>query len=71
MTLISAFPTYLLHRFIPELLMPVPVFHLLAISGGLAMGVIANRIGADLRNLFGGITMAGNAGGRAIAAETV
>ncbi|WP_246826418.1 hypothetical protein [Rhizobium binae] len=47
---ISAFPTCLLHRFVPELLLPeaagalpAPLFHLLAISGGLALGVIASR----------------------------
>ncbi|MBY5351901.1 AMP-binding protein [Rhizobium leguminosarum] len=66
MTLIavSAFPTYLLHRFVPELLMtpasgalPIPVFHLLAISGGLAVGVIANKSWAQLRN---GMAMARN-----------
>ncbi|WP_281034522.1 AMP-binding protein [Rhizobium leguminosarum] len=75
---VSAFPTYLLHRFVPELLMPqaaavlpVPLFHLLAISGGLALGVIANKIAADLRNLLGGITMARGTGGRAVTAEPV
>ncbi|MDF0696262.1 AMP-binding protein [Rhizobium sp. MC63] len=75
---VSAFPTYLLHRFVPELLMPqaaamlpVPLLHLLAISGGLALGVIANKIAADLRNLLGGIAMARGTGGRTVMAETV
>ncbi|MBB4192205.1 acyl-CoA synthetase (AMP-forming)/AMP-acid ligase II/acyl carrier protein [Rhizobium aethiopicum] len=74
---VSAFPTYLLHRFVPELLMlpvaaalPAPLFHLLAISGGLALGVIANRTAADLRNLLGGLATARGTGGRAMAAET-
>ncbi|OHV22624.1 AMP-dependent synthetase [Rhizobium sp. RMa-01] len=74
---VSAFPTYLLHRFVPELLMPqaaavlpAPLFHLLAISGGLGLGIIANKIAADLRNLLGGITMA-RTGGRAVTAEPV
>ena len=46
---VSAIPTYLLHHFVPELLMPqaaaalrVPLFHLLAIAGGLALGAIPN-----------------------------
>ncbi|ARM15270.1 MULTISPECIES: AMP-binding protein [Rhizobium] len=75
---VSAFPTYLLHRFVPELLMPqaaavlpAPLFHLLAISGGLALGVIANKIAADLRNLLGGIAMARGTDGRTVMAETV
>ncbi|MBB2818042.1 UNVERIFIED_ORG: acyl-CoA synthetase (AMP-forming)/AMP-acid ligase II [Rhizobium esperanzae] len=75
---VSAFPTYLLHRFVPELLMPqaaamlpAPLFHLLAISGGLALGVVANKIAADLRNLLGGIAMARGTGGRTVMAETV
>ncbi|MBX5138179.1 AMP-binding protein [Rhizobium lentis] len=74
---VSAFPTYLLHRFVPELLMPeaaavlpAPLFHLLAISGGLALGVIANRTAAELRNLLGGIAMTRGTGGRGMAAET-
>ncbi|WHO76258.1 AMP-binding protein [Rhizobium sp. BT03] len=75
---VSAFPTYLLHRFVPELLMPeaaavlpAPLFHLLAISGGLALGVIANKIAADLRNLLGGIAMARGMARRTVMAETV
>ncbi|WP_245293796.1 AMP-binding protein [Rhizobium bangladeshense] len=75
---VSAFPTYLLHRFVPELLMPeaagllpAPLFHLLAISGGLTLGIIANRIAADLRNLLGGITIARGTGERTVMAETV
>ncbi|WP_245362219.1 hypothetical protein [Rhizobium sp. NXC14] len=74
---VSAFPTYLLHRFVPELLMPqvagalpAPLFHLLAISGGLALGVIANRAAAELRNLLGSMAMTRATGGRAMAAET-
>ncbi|ANM14031.1 MULTISPECIES: AMP-binding protein [unclassified Rhizobium] len=75
---VSAFPTYLLHRFVPELLMPqaaavlpAPLFHLLAISGGLALGVIANKIATDLRNLLGGIAMVRGRDGRTVMAETV
>ncbi|WP_049733025.1 AMP-binding protein [Rhizobium ecuadorense] len=75
---VSAFPTYLLHRFVPELLMPqaaavlpVPLFHLLAISGGLGLGIIANKIAADLRNLLGGVAMARGTGRRAVTAEPV
>ncbi|ANL68288.1 AMP-dependent synthetase/ligase protein (plasmid) [Rhizobium phaseoli] len=75
---VSALPTYLLHRFVPELLMPqaaavlpASLFHLLAISGGLALGLIANKIAADLRNLLGGIAMARGTDGRTVMAETV
>ncbi|MBB2711210.1 hypothetical protein N2597_29245 (plasmid) [Rhizobium sophoriradicis] len=50
--------------------LPVPLFHLLAISGGLALGVVANKIAADLRNLLGGIAMARGTGGRTVMAET-
>jgi hypothetical protein len=65
---VSAFPIYLLHRFVPELLMmpaagalPVPVFHLLAISGGLAVGIIANKTVAEFRNLLGAMAIEKNA----------
>ncbi|MBX4875736.1 AMP-binding protein [Rhizobium bangladeshense] len=75
---VTAFPTYLLHRFVPELLMPeaagllpAPLFHLLAISGGLALGIIANRTAAELRDVLGALAPARGTGGRAMAAETV
>ncbi|MBY3580502.1 AMP-binding protein [Rhizobium bangladeshense] len=75
---VSAFPIYLLHRFVPELLMPqaagllpAPLFHLLAISGGLAVGIIANRTAAELRDVLGALALARGTGGRAMAAETV
>ena len=55
-------PHYLLHRFVQELLMapaagalPVPAFHLLAIAGGLAIGIVPNKMVADFRNLLGGM----------------
>ncbi|MBX5050076.1 AMP-binding protein [Rhizobium lentis] len=66
---VSAFPIYLLHRFVPELLMtpaagalPVSVFHLLAIAGGLALGIIANKTVAEFRNLLGGMAIGENTG---------
>ncbi|MFS8148239.1 AMP-binding protein [Rhizobium sp. BR 249] len=67
---VSAFPIYLLHRFVPELLMtpaagalPVPVFHLLAIAGGLAIGMLANKAVAELRNVFSAMAIARNSDG--------
>ncbi len=55
----SAFPIYLFHRFVPELLMapvagilPAPVFHLLAIAGGIGIGIVAGMAMARLRNLL-------------------
>ncbi|WP_245442391.1 AMP-binding protein [Rhizobium chutanense] len=66
---VSAFPIYLLHRFVPELLMtpaagalPAPAFHLLAMTGGLAIGILANRIVAEIRNLLGAMAIARNRG---------
>ncbi|WP_028744927.1 AMP-binding protein [Rhizobium mesoamericanum] len=65
---VSAFPIYLLHRFAPELLMTpiagafsVPIFHLLAITGGLAIGIFANRTVAEIRNVLSAIAIARNA----------
>ncbi|MDP9811378.1 acyl-coenzyme A synthetase/AMP-(fatty) acid ligase/surface polysaccharide O-acyltransferase-like enzyme [Rhizobium tibeticum] len=55
----SAFPIYLLHRFVPELLMapaagilPVAASHLMAIAGGVLAGIAANYALAALRNLL-------------------
>lgn len=56
----SAFPIYLLHRFVPELLMapaagilPAAAFHLVAIAGGVVAGIAANHALAGFRNLLG------------------
>ncbi|OWV77261.1 AMP-dependent synthetase [Rhizobium sp. R339] len=54
----SAFPIYLLHRFVPELLMTPafdglasPAFDFVAIAGGVAVGVSANRAISRLGSL--------------------
>ncbi|WP_259665673.1 hypothetical protein [Rhizobium binae] len=65
---ISAFPTCLLHRFVPELLLPR--------GGGCAAGSALpsagdiRRPGARRHRQQGGITMARGMAGRAMAAET-
>ncbi|MEX2692706.1 AMP-binding protein [Rhizobium mongolense] len=55
----SAFPIYLLHRYVPELLMlpaagilHVAAFHLMAIAGGVVAGIAANYAMAGVRNLL-------------------
>ncbi|RUM19347.1 AMP-dependent synthetase [Rhizobium vallis] len=60
----SAFPIYLLHRFVPELLMapaagilPPAAFHLVAIAGGVVAGIAANHALARLRNLLGNLSV--------------
>ncbi|WP_246688535.1 MULTISPECIES: AMP-binding protein [unclassified Mesorhizobium] len=57
---VSAFPIYLFHRFVPELLMapfahalPAPVFQVLAIGGGIAAGIIAGKALVGVRSLRG------------------
>ncbi|WP_274534816.1 AMP-binding protein [Mesorhizobium sp. ORS 3428] len=57
---VAAFPIYLFHRFVPELLMapvagalPGPIFQLLAIAGGIGMGIIAGKGLAGMRILRG------------------
>lgn len=61
---VAAFPIYLVHRFVPELLMapvagwlPAPGFQLLAIAGGAALGVIAGKTLAAIRHLRGRLAM--------------
>lgn len=56
----SAFPIYLLHRFVPELVMaPVndrltaPAFDFLAIAGGIAIGMLAGKVLSRLGSLPG------------------
>ncbi|WP_292658455.1 hypothetical protein [Mesorhizobium sp.] len=56
---VSAFPIYLSHRFVPEALLapvastlPAPFFHLLAITGGIGIGIVAGKAWASLRNLL-------------------
>jgi len=53
----SAFPIYLLHRFVPELLLEpwlgmlsAPMAHMLSIAGGLGLGILVNAAVAGLRN---------------------
>lgn len=60
----SAFPIYLFHRFVPELLMapaspalPAPIFHLLAIAGGIGIGIFAGKAMTGLRNQLGRFAM--------------
>ncbi|CDX41766.1 putative AMP-dependent synthetase and ligase protein [Mesorhizobium sp. SOD10] len=57
---VAAFPIYLFHRFVPEILMapvagvlPAPIFQLLAIAGGIALGIVAGKALAGIRNLRG------------------
>ncbi|MDX8446082.1 AMP-binding protein [Mesorhizobium captivum] len=63
---VAAFPIYLFHRFVPELLMgpvagalPAPIFQLLAIAGGIAIGIIAGKCLAGMRILRGRFAMGG------------
>lgn len=61
---VAAFPIYLFHRFVPEILMapaagklPVPIFQLLAIVGGIALGIVSGKALAGIRNLRGRLTL--------------
>ncbi|MDX8517038.1 AMP-binding protein [Mesorhizobium dulcispinae] len=63
---VAAFPIYLFHRFVPELLMapvagalPTPVFQLLAIAGGIGTGLLAGKALAGMRFLRGRFAMGG------------